>query len=130
MAEATRCWRNDGVRVLVSCCAQVEGAPYAPLLSALRDALPPTAPVVRMLTSGDAAGRSELFESLRSAVAGLSSPGPLMLVTEDPHWSDRATRDALTCGEPPAELVQALSYGAGEGGLTTYRPLGGFTRLR
>lgn len=33
------------------------------------------------------------------------------------------------CGEPPPELVQNLSYGAGEGNLTIYRPLGGVTRL-
>jgi hypothetical protein len=49
-----------------------------------------------MLTSGRAASRSELFESLGSALAGLSSRGPLMVVAEDLHWSDRATRDALT----------------------------------
>jgi DNA-binding CsgD family transcriptional regulator len=96
VSEAARRWRDDGVRVLVSGCTPVEGTPYTPLLSALRSALPPTTPVVRMLTSGRAASRSELFESLGSALAGLSSRGPLMVVAEDLHWSDRATRDALT----------------------------------
>jgi len=104
VSEATRRWRNDGVRVLMSACTPVEGTPYTPLLSALRSALPATAPVVRMLTTGHAVSRSELFESLRSAIAGLSSRGPLMLVAEDLHWSDQATRDALTYLVTQAEV--------------------------
>jgi DNA-binding CsgD family transcriptional regulator len=96
VSEAARRWRDDGVRVLVSGCTPVEGTPYTLLLSALRSVLPPRAPVVRMLTTGTAVSRSELFEALRLALAGLSSRGPLMLVAEDLHWSDRATRDALT----------------------------------
>jgi hypothetical protein len=34
------------------------------------------------------------------------------------------------CGEPPQELVDKMSYGAGPGGLSVCRPLGGFTRLQ
>jgi hypothetical protein len=33
------------------------------------------------------------------------------------------------CGDPKEDLVEKLSYGAGPGNLTVYRPLGGFTRL-
>src|SRR5688572_5244653 len=39
-----------------------------------------------------------------STLAGLSSRGPLMLVAEDLHWSDRATRDALTYLVTQAEV--------------------------
>lgn len=31
------------------------------------------------------------------------------------------------CGEPPQQLVDKMSYGAGPGGLSVFRPLGGFT---
>ncbi len=44
-----------------------------------------------------------------------------LLDTEGTHVS--------VCGEPPTELVESLSYGAGTGNLTVYRLGGGFTRL-
>jgi DNA-binding CsgD family transcriptional regulator len=49
-----------------------------------------------MLRSARATSRAELFESLRTAVEGLAARDPLILVVEDLHWSDRASRDALT----------------------------------
>lgn len=96
VSEAARRWRDAGARVLTSGCTPVEGMPYAVLLHALRPALPTTAPIIRMLRAGHAVSRGELFDNLGSALAALSSHGSLILVVEDLHWSDRATRDALT----------------------------------
>lgn len=93
--EARRSWAASRVRVVSGACRAAEGPPYLPLASALRRALPPTAPVLRALVSGEATGRLELFELLSSAVAGLSANHPLLLVVEDLHWSDKATREAL-----------------------------------
>jgi hypothetical protein len=56
----------------------------------------------------------KLFLARMDEFAGLLDP-------EGTHFS--------VCGEPPTELVESLSYAAGQGNLTVYRPLGGFTRL-
>ena len=93
ISEAARRWRG-AARVLVGGCVP-EGPPYTPLVAALRPALPPAAPVARMLVAGQAATRSELFDALGASLAGLARRSPLVLVIEDLHWSDRATRDAL-----------------------------------
>lgn len=42
----------------------------------------------------------------------------------DPHG-----QHVSVCGEPRKQLVDKMSYGAGPGGLSVCRPLGGFTRL-
>ncbi len=96
VAEATRRWQAQRCRVLLGCCVAVEGMPYAPLVSALRRALPSDASGLRILTSQRETNRTELFESLTETLDGLASRDPLILVAEDLHWSDRATRDALT----------------------------------
>lgn len=50
-----------------------------------------------MLVAGQtAANRSELFNVLGASLADLAGRSPLVLVVEDLHWSDRATRDALS----------------------------------
>jgi DNA-binding CsgD family transcriptional regulator len=95
VTEATLRWRAGGARVLIGGCVPVEGQPYAPLLTAMRPALPSNAPLLRMLAAGQAATRSELFDALGSGVTSLAQRSPLVLVMEDLHWSDRATRDAL-----------------------------------
>jgi ATP/maltotriose-dependent transcriptional regulator MalT len=114
VAEASRIWREQGVRVLVGHCALVEGTPYAPLLASLRAALPQNVPVLRMLRSRRAASRSELFDALGSTLTGLSQSAPLILVIEDLHWSDRATRDALT-------YIVTQPFGGRWGMVCTYR---------
>ncbi|WP_165949400.1 helix-turn-helix transcriptional regulator [Kribbella turkmenica] len=95
VAEATRRWQDQRCRVLLGQCAPVVGAPYTPLVSALRRAVPSNAPVLRMLMAARATSRAELFEALRTAVDGLAARDPLILVAEDLHWSDHASRDAL-----------------------------------
>lgn len=96
VSEAVTRWRQEGLRVLAGGCAPVEGTPYAPLASALRGVLPESAHALQMLASERATSRAQLFESLSAAVGALSARHPLILVVEDLHWSDRATRDALT----------------------------------
>ena len=128
--EAGKCWADAGIRVLSGSCRAADGPPYLPLAGALRRALLPTAPVLRALTAGQAAGRLELFELLSSAVAGLSADRPLLLVVGDLHWSDRATREALAwlaCESSPGRwgLVVTHRY---EGPLTS-NELAAFTDL-
>jgi ATP/maltotriose-dependent transcriptional regulator MalT len=118
VTEAAHGWRG-AARVLVGGCAP-DGPPYTPVLAALRPALPPSAPVVRMLVGGQATSRSELFDALGASLAGLAGRSPLVLVIEDLHWSDRATRDALAYLVTQADvgrwgLVATLRY---EGPLT------------
>lgn len=96
VSEAASRWRQEGLRVLAGGCAPVQGTPYAPLVSALRGALPANTPVLQMLVAERATTRTQLFETLGAAVEGLSARDPLILVVEDLHWSDRVTRDALT----------------------------------
>jgi hypothetical protein len=118
ISEAARRWRG-AARVLVGGCLP-EGPPYTPLVAALHPALPPAAPVARMLVGGQTATRSELFDALGASLAGLAERSPLILVIEDLHWSDRATRDALAYLVTQAQvgrwgLVATLRY---EGPLT------------
>jgi predicted ATPase len=114
VAEASRRWREEGVRVLTGYCAPVEGTPYAPLVASMRAAFPTNAPLLGMLRSARAASRSELFDGLGSALAGLSARAPLVLVIEDLHWSDPATRDALT-------YILTQPFGGRWGMVGTYR---------
>lgn len=94
IAEAGRRWRADGARVLVGGCLPA-APPYAALASALRTAIPSSAPATRMLSGERPVTRLELFETLRTSLTGLATRSPVVLVVEDLHWSDRATRDAL-----------------------------------
>jgi DNA-binding CsgD family transcriptional regulator len=114
VTEAVLRWRAGGTRVLIGGCVPVEGQPYAPLVTAMRPALASNAPLLRMLAAGQAPTRSELFDALRSSVTGLAERSPLVLVVEDLHWSDRATRDAL------AYLVTQVDVGRW-GLVATYR---------
>jgi DNA-binding CsgD family transcriptional regulator len=114
VSAATERWQTAGARVLSGSCAPIEGTPYASLATALRAALPANMPVLRMLSSHRAASRSDLFDAIGSTLATLSERAPLILVTEDLHWSDRATRDAL------AYLV-THSFGGRWGLVATHR---------
>ena len=114
VTEAVLRWRAVGARVLIGGCVPVEGQPYAPLVTAMRPALPSNAPLLRMLAAGQAASRSDLFDALGSRVMSLAERSPLVLVVEDLHWSDRATRDAL------AYLVTQVDVGRW-GLVATYR---------
>jgi hypothetical protein len=113
ISETARRWRSVA-RVLAGGCVP-QGPPYTPLVAALRPALPPAAPVARMLVAGQTTTRSELFDALGASLADLAGRSPLVLVIEDLHWSDRATRDALAFLVTQAEvgrwgLVATLRY--------------------
>ncbi|MCW2739602.1 MAG: helix-turn-helix transcriptional regulator, partial [Blastococcus sp.] len=106
------------VELLVGGCVEIgrDVLPYAPFVEILRDlAVRYGVPAVRALggpTAGElarllpeidpasAAGftrasGSRLYAALRSLVSGLAADRPLLLLVEDVHWSDRATRDLL-----------------------------------
>jgi DNA-binding CsgD family transcriptional regulator len=72
-----------------------DGPPYAPLVAALRGALPVEAPVLQALTGATPVGRSRVCELVRAAVEMLSQRSPLALVIEDLQWLDAATGDAV-----------------------------------
>ncbi len=117
VTEAAHLWGD--ARVLVGRCVP-DGPPYTSLVAALRPALPPHAPVVGMLAAGEAATRSVLFNALGATLADLAAQSPLVLVIEDLHWSDLATRDILAYLVTQADigrwgLVVTLRY---EGPLT------------
>jgi len=57
-------------------------------------AAPPVEPMAGVLPSG--LGQARLFERILGLFGALSAAGPTVLVIEDVHWIDRATRDLLT----------------------------------
>jgi DNA-binding CsgD family transcriptional regulator len=84
LAEATAAWRQAGARVLVERCPAGGAAPpYLPLRGLLGD----------RPATGE--GRLELFAGLAAVVDSRAARQWLVLVVEDLHWSDPATRDAL-----------------------------------
>jgi len=111
--------RSTGVRVLVGGCLELgaEGLPFAPFTSVLRmlvrdlgvggvaELLPggATRELARLLPEfGEPAGtddageaRARLFEQMLLLLEHLAEAGPVMLVIEDMHWTDRSTRDLL-----------------------------------
>jgi DNA-binding CsgD family transcriptional regulator len=120
---AQRC-RADGVRVLPGSCIELgdEGAPFAPVVEALRTMLrdqePETArrwighgssDLARLLPElgvvpGDqgqavgpemASAQGRLFELLLDLVERVAAERPTVLVIEDLHWADQSTRDLL-----------------------------------
>jgi ATP/maltotriose-dependent transcriptional regulator MalT len=108
------------VRVLSGYCLDLsaEGLPFAPFTGVLRelvhdlgaDGLAALLPgqgareLARLLpelgepgTGGDPGeARARMFEQLLALLERLAEAGPVVLVIEDAHWSDRSTRDLLT----------------------------------
>jgi ATP/maltotriose-dependent transcriptional regulator MalT len=109
--------RRQGFQVLIGGCLDIgeSTVPYAPLLEALRqlwteldsDALTEVlGPVGAELGSllpelgppmaADAApGAGRVFELLRGVLQRLAQRQPLLVIIEDLHWADNATRDLL-----------------------------------
>ncbi len=122
--EFTRRCRADDVRVLMGSCIELgeEGAPFAPVIEALRTMLraqePETArswvghgssDLARLLPElggvpsdeGSAVGpelasaQGRLFELLLDLIERVATERPTVLVIEDLHWADQSTRDLL-----------------------------------
>jgi DNA-binding CsgD family transcriptional regulator/tetratricopeptide (TPR) repeat protein len=116
--EAVRQFFGDAT-VLQGWCLDLgePGLPFAPFVSVLRQVLKErglgnvgtmvgregTRELSRLLpalgpapSEGDPGmARSRLFESLRTLFETLAAEAPVVLVLEDLHWADRATRDLL-----------------------------------
>lgn len=131
--EAAAVLGGRGVRVLTGWCHPLrEPLPFGPVLDALRgigDRLPgpgglsPQAGALAPLLPGLAerlppvpeappdarAGRFQLVGAVRSVLEAL---GPVVLVVEDLHWVDEATRELLLLlgRDPPRQLGLVLTY--------------------
>ncbi|MGN6412512.1 helix-turn-helix transcriptional regulator [Flexivirga sp.] len=94
--------RQAGGVALVGRCLDLgdSAAPYLPITDiarSLRD-LPAAAGVVAVngLTPGDSARPVEFFEAVADLFDDIAELAPVLVVIEDVHWADRATRELLT----------------------------------
>ena len=106
--EVARRLAAERTRVVIGGCLPLEagGPPYLAIRAALTQVVPADAPVMRALGGTDDVGRPELFDLVGSCLADLSKNEPLVVVVEDVHWSDRATRDLLLY------LISQVRWGA------------------
>jgi predicted ATPase len=109
--------RRLGMRVLMGACVELGdiGLPYLPVVDALRELADDpeeaglltgaalTAPVLgRLLPGIEPAGLAggdldqlQVLDAVRAVLVGLAERSPVVLVLEDLHWADRATRDLV-----------------------------------
>ncbi|MFC9326985.1 ATP-binding protein [Kitasatospora sp. NPDC057015] len=131
--EATAAMAGQGTRLLTGFCHPLrEPLPFGPVLEALRPVaewLPPPetlnpqagalAPLLPELARhlppapdqpGDA--RSRRFQLVGAVRSVLEAIGPVVLVVEDLHWVDDATRELLLllARDPPKKLALTLTY--------------------
>jgi DNA-binding CsgD family transcriptional regulator/tetratricopeptide (TPR) repeat protein len=133
---------GDDVSVVVGHCLELgpDGPPFAPIIGILRDLadahgtiriaelagpgradLAALVPELGGARSEDALGRGRLFEAVATLVERVAAERPLVLVVEDLHWSDSATRDLLrfvTRTVADAALLVVLTYRRDEVGRT------------
>lgn len=86
--------RAEGGLVLVGRCLDLgdSAAPYLPIMDIVR-----TAPDIDPKTVAPEGVRPiELFESVATMFDQLADRAPVLIVVEDVHWADRATRELLT----------------------------------
>jgi len=114
LAELLDDAERRGMRCLIGHCVDLGETPppYLPFAEAFgrlaledpehADVLVAAHPAIGRLLPGrhatdvdDRVARGELFESVRSALAELAADRPVLLVIEDVHWADRATRDLI-----------------------------------
>ncbi|MFC0432540.1 AAA family ATPase [Kutzneria buriramensis] len=131
--EATAILKTEGWRVATGFCHPLrEPLPYGPVVDALSrigpwlpDALPPTAgalapllpdladrlPPAPSTPEGPGAARHQLVRAVRSVLAAV---GRVVLVIEDAHWVDDATRELLLmlARDLPEQFALVLTYRA------------------
>jgi predicted ATPase len=117
--------RRRGTRVLAGGCVELGdiGLAYLPVVDALRELTDDpeearlladaamTAPGLGRLLpgiapaglTGDGLDQLQVLDAVRAVLVGLAERSPVLLVLEDLHWADRATRDVVaflvrTCG--------------------------------
>ncbi|MFJ1709155.1 ATP-binding protein [Kitasatospora sp. NPDC088346] len=137
---------DDGIPVLRGWCHPLrEPAPFGPVVDALRDGLTRIPPDVELgAASGILAARFASEPTEAAAGAGgqqlmravhdvLAAIGPAVLVVEDVHWADDATRELLLllARTPPPHLRLIVTYRRGDlphgtavFGSPYYRPTG------
>jgi DNA-binding NarL/FixJ family response regulator len=125
-SEAARLAANRGIRVLRGDCGNVGGSslPYGPFVEALRNLAIELGPIETAAVAGSAARdltrlvpafgsldeassqsdpvQARLFEALFGLFQRLAERSPVLLIVEDLHWADTATRETI------AYLVRAL----------------------
>jgi DNA-binding CsgD family transcriptional regulator len=109
--------RGRGMRVLAGGCVELGdiGLPYLPLVDALREladdpeearllaGVATTAPGLGRLLpgiepagpAGDGLDQLQVLDAVRTVLTGLAERAPVVLVLEDLHWADRATRELV-----------------------------------
>jgi DNA-binding CsgD family transcriptional regulator len=126
--EFGRTLAGDRVRVLTGQCLELgeEGLPFAPFAAAVRELVRSEGVAVldgrerefaRLLPElgpppepGDAR-RGLLFESVGALLERVGADRPIVLVIEDLHWADRATRDLIGFLVRSARVPQLLLIG-------------------
>jgi ATP/maltotriose-dependent transcriptional regulator MalT len=117
---ATRARAAGATRVLLGYCLELsaEGLPFAPFTGVLRELVRDLGAdgVAGLLPGGGALdlarllpelgepavhrdpgeARTRMFDQVLALLEHLGKTGPVVLVIEDAHWSDRSTRDLLT----------------------------------
>ncbi|WP_246608144.1 helix-turn-helix transcriptional regulator [Paractinoplanes toevensis] len=123
--EFCRTLTGDQVRVLTGQCLELgeEGLPFAPFSAAVRALVRSEGPAVldgrerefaRLLPELGPPGdtrRGLLFESVGALFERVAADQPIVLVIEDLHWADRATRDLIGYLARSARVPQLLLIG-------------------
>ncbi|MER5639065.1 AAA family ATPase [Kitasatospora sp. NPDC002227] len=132
VAEAAAVLRAEGRPVLTGYCQPLRDPfPYGPVADALskagpwlpRGALPPATGALATLLpaladllppGGDTPGPAERSQVVHAVRTLLTALGPAVLIVEDLHWVDEATRDLLLllARDLPEQLSLVLTYRA------------------
>jgi DNA-binding CsgD family transcriptional regulator len=119
--------RESDALVLAGAAGQTGGAPYGPVVAALRTgmrarpgSLDPATPLVGHLATilpelGAPAAASDtatLVEAIRCALARFAADQPVLMVLDDLHWSDEATLELLAALAEPLADLSVLVLGA------------------